>query len=364
MANRQSRNPLFAPLLAALVVMLATLACGGLGTKQAESPKPVASSAPATAPPSATVSPPPAVATATPRPAAPVATPAPVSPTRNSVGDIVHAGSLAFVVLGWDSPPGDRYNKPEEGQKFVAVDVLFVNQGNDSTSVSSLLQTNLRDSEGQEFQYDPVASIAAGAGNPDGEIGPGEQVRGTIGFQVPQDAGGLVFVFHDMVFGTGSASVELGAEPAAVPVPQGLIAETGQATLAVGDSIEIAGLTLTIDDIHAAPEFRSNKPDAGKQFMILDTTIENQGSEPVGMSSVLKLYLLQMYLKDSTGQKHDLDLLASIGTAKDTPGSEIASGQKIGGQVAFQVPADVQGLVLVLDTGALGQGRILIALPD
>jgi len=194
MINRQYRSPLWVPMLTALVALLATLACGGIGTKQAESPKPTAARASATAAPSATTAP--IVETNTPSAvAAPVATPVPPSPAPTSyrVGEIAHAGSLALVVLGWDSPPGDRYNKPDEGQIFVAVDVLFVNQGNASTSVSSLLQTNLRDSEEQEYRYDPVASIAAGVSNPDGEIDPGEQVRGTIGFQVPQDAGELVF---------------------------------------------------------------------------------------------------------------------------------------------------------------------------
>lgn len=365
MTNKTTKTRLPVPLFVALAFVLATLACGSLTGQQTGSPSPAATPMPATAVPSAT----PAAQAQAPAPTEspapqPITAPAPTRQTVFQVGDVIPVGNVTLTVLGWDSPAGDKYNKPDSGQKFVAVDLLLRNQGQSDASMSSLLQTSLRDSSGQEYAYDPVANLAAGASNPDGNIGPGEQVRGTIGFQVPQDAQGLVFVFHDALFGAGGVTVELGPEPVTVEAQAGPTDEAGQTMLALGDSIEIAGLTLTVNDITSMPEFRANKPTEGKTFMVVDTTIENRGTEPVGISTVLKLYLLQMYLKDSTGQKHDLDLTASIDTAKEISGSEIAPGTKINGQVAFQVPKDAHGLVFVLDAGALGYGKILVALPD
>jgi hypothetical protein len=54
-----------------------------------------------------------------------------------------------------------------------------------------------------------MASVASGNSSPDGEIAPGETVRGQIGFQVPATATGLTFVFDADVWGTGKASVAL-----------------------------------------------------------------------------------------------------------------------------------------------------------
>ncbi|NOZ06381.1 MAG: DUF4352 domain-containing protein [Chloroflexi bacterium] len=365
MTNKTTKNRSHVPLFVALAFVLGTLACGSLTAKQAESPNPAATPIPATAAPSATPEAQ-AQAPAPTKPPAPEPTAAP-APTRQTVfqiGDVISIGNLKMTVLGWDSPAGDKFNKPDPGQKFVAVELLLRNQSQNDTAMSSLLQTSLQDSNGQEYRYDPVANLAAGASNPDGEIGPGERVRGKIGFQVPQDAQGLVFVFHDALFGAESITVELGPQPVAVDVPAELAAEPGQTMLALGDSMEIAGLTLTVNDITPMPEFRGNKPDAGKTFMVVDTTIENRGTEPVGISTVLKLYLLQMYLKDSTGQKYDLDLTASIDAAKEISDSEIAPGTKINGQVAFQVPKGAHSLIFVLDASALGYGKILVALPD
>jgi hypothetical protein len=43
----------------------------------------------------------------------------------------------------------------------------------------------------------------------DGEITPGEKLRGQVGFQIPEDAQGLTFVFDADVFGHGKVFVAL-----------------------------------------------------------------------------------------------------------------------------------------------------------
>jgi len=51
--------------------------------------------------------------------------------------------------------------------------------------------TNRRRRIGRSFFR---ASVASGGSGPDGEIAPGEKVRGQVDFQTPNDAKGLVFV--------------------------------------------------------------------------------------------------------------------------------------------------------------------------
>jgi len=168
----------------------------------------------------------------------------------------------------------------------------------------------------------------------------------------------LVFVFDAEVFGTGKVFVELGPEPIAVEPPAQLAGEQEQAIFAVGDIVEIGDLTLTVNEATFPPGDEFNKPEAGNKFMVVDVTLENKGAEAEVISS-----LMQMYLKDATGQKYELDLMASVASGGATPDGEIAPGEKIRGQVSFQVPENAQGLVFVFDADVFGHGKVFVTLP-
>jgi hypothetical protein len=40
-------------------------------------------------------------------------------------------GDLTLVVLGWTEDPGDEFNQPADGNRFVAVELLAANTGSD-----------------------------------------------------------------------------------------------------------------------------------------------------------------------------------------------------------------------------------------
>jgi uncharacterized protein DUF4352 len=157
-----------------------------------------------------------AVATAVPvtdRPTAeadqPTATSAPASPQTYAIGDIIAIQDVTLVVLGWERPECDQFSKPKPGQSFIAVDLLLVNTGEASEALSSLVQVSLKD--GTDLKYTPelLASTAAGASATDGEIVPGERMRGKVGFELPQEAKDLVFVFDADLVGAGKIFVAL-----------------------------------------------------------------------------------------------------------------------------------------------------------
>jgi hypothetical protein len=352
MFRNQKRKQFGMPLFVVLVLVLATLACGGevSPTKVGEVPSPVPTKEEPVAEPTATKAPEEAPA--------PTDTPAPQALTTYQVGDIISIGDMVMVVLGWDSPPGDDFSKPDEGKKFVAVDVLLVNQGSASTSVSTMLQMSLKDATAQKYDVDLTANIATGSSAPDGEISPGERVRGKVGFQVPQDAEGLVFVFDASIFGTGKVFVELGPEPIAIEPPAQLAGEQEQTTFVVGDIVEIGDLTLIVNEVTSPPGDEFNKPNADNKFVVVDVTLENKGAEAKNISS-----MMQMHLKDATGQRYDLDLSASMASGGTTPDGEIAPGEKMRGQVGFQVPENAQGLVFVFDADVFGYGKVFVTLP-
>ncbi len=288
----------------------------------------------------------------------PAEEPMEAAPTNYQVGDIISMGDIVMVVLGWDNPPGGDFTKPDEGNVFVGVELILVNQSDSSTSISSLLQMELKDDTYQRYDVDFTASMAIDGSSPDGEISPGERVRGKVGFQVPEDATGLVFVFDADIWGTGKVFVELGPEPVSVEPPGDLPGEQTQAMFAVGDVIEIGELTLTINEVTNPPGDSFNKPDEGNLFVVVDITIQNQDSEAASVSS-----MLQMSLKDDTGQVYDLDLMASVAAGGKTPDGEIAPGETIRGQVGFQVPVEATGLVFVFDADVWGSGKVFVALP-
>jgi len=285
------------------------------------------------------------------------ATSVPNRPERYQIGDIIQAGDLALVVLGWEKVQGDQFTQPEAGQEFIAVDLLLVNQGEKPKSVSSLLQMYLKDETGQKYEPDFEAQMAVGSA-PEGEISPGERIRGKIGFQVPKEVGSLTFVYDVDVFGTGKVFVDLGEEPKKVDPPAALQGEGQMQVYQVGDQIQIGDLILTVNKVDYPTGDEFNKPEPGKKFVVIDLTLINQGSKAVQISS-----LLQMSLKDATGQVYEVDLSASVAGNGSAPDGEIAPGEKVRGQVGFQVPEDAQELMFVFDADVFGHGKVFVALP-
>ena len=277
--------------------------------------------------------------------------------TTYKVGDVITLGDMVMVVLGWSSPEGDDFNKPDDGKKFIVVDVIFVNQGNQSYSISSLLQMELKDGTGQRYNGDLMAAMAADASSPDGELGAGERVRGSVGYQVPQDVTGLQFVFNGDLFSSGKVFVELGEEPSSMEPPAELLGEQEQTAFAVNDVIEVGDLTMIVNSVTYPTGDDFNKPDDGNQFLVVDVTITNNSTESKALSS-----LLQMSVKDATGQKYDVDLMAQMASGGASPDGELTAGETLRGQVGYQVPQDAQGLIFVFDADIFGSGKVLVNL--
>jgi Domain of unknown function (DUF4352) len=110
----------------------------------------------------------------------------------NEVGDTASTGDLDVTLNSVVDPfvATNEFAKADPGRRYVAVDLSILNQGKETVAFSTLLYTEMIDSLGQSWNV----SLFAGAGatpSIDGEIPPGETRRGTIVFDVPQDATGL-----------------------------------------------------------------------------------------------------------------------------------------------------------------------------
>ncbi|WP_287156394.1 DUF4352 domain-containing protein [Chloroflexus sp.] len=128
----------------AVGVLMMVLACGG----GAATPSLVATS-PAQGEQSAPVSQTTAVADA-------------AQPQVFNIGDVISIDSLNLIVLGWQVVEGNSFVQPDPGQRFIAVEMVVVNQGDSPKSVSGLWQLSLKDAEFRKYTPDFSATVAIG----------------------------------------------------------------------------------------------------------------------------------------------------------------------------------------------------------
>jgi hypothetical protein len=106
-----------------------------------------------------------------------------------AIGDTARSDAFDVTVYGFKNPqaPG-QFLKPSPGSHYVSVDVQLANRGTSQQNFSSLLQVHLLD--GSNRQFDPTfGEIAPPA--PDGEIPPGQAIRGQVLFEIPDATTGL-----------------------------------------------------------------------------------------------------------------------------------------------------------------------------
>jgi Domain of unknown function (DUF4352) len=125
----------------------------------------------------------------------------------------------------------------------------------------------------------------------------------------------------------------------------------------IGDIVQIGDLTLVVNSLKFSNGTDYFKPDAGNKFAIVDVTFENKGTTSTSLST-----LLQMTLKDDTSQAYSVDLMAQSVSGGKSPDGELAAGEKLRGQVGFQVPTDAKGFQFVFDASLFDYGKVFIDL--
>jgi hypothetical protein len=124
--------------------------------------------------------------------------------------------------------------------------------------------------------------------------------------------------------------------------------EMGVEELAVGETAEASGARVTLDGVRALPATDADQPrKRGHLFLAGSVTFENVTGEPVAVSD-----LLEFALEDEAGR-------AAVRTFHgdqrplDERG-EVAPGEKVGGEIVYEIPRDVRGLRLGYDPAGGG----------
>ena len=143
-----------------------------------------------------------------------------------------------------------------------------------------------------------------------------------------------------LVTGEGSGSSTGGGASTVAPGA----AATGELPaqiVAIGDSVTLGDITLTVTGVEEPKGDSFFTPDEGNKFLIVRTVFENTGSDEEVVST-----LLQMSLLDADGTKYEIDILAAT-LAEQTPDGTIAAGAKLEGGAGFQVPTEASGFTFV-----------------
>lgn len=123
---------------------------------------------------------------------------------------------------------------------------------------------------------------------------------------------------------------------------------------AVGEKVRMGDLAITVNSARRSQGGEFWRPNQGNVFVIVDCTIENLASESAGISS-----LLMFKLADGKGYNYSPTI------AEGTKGSldgELGAGRMMRGEVAFEVPADVQGLEFIFEPNVFGFGQAIFKL--
>jgi len=121
-----------------------------------------------------------------------------------TVGQSAKTGGMDVTVYAFKNPyppTNDAFNAPA-GQQYVTVDVQVTNPDSKSQPFSSLIGFHLLDSANRQYDETIVPGLSPSA--PDGQIGPGQSIRGYAAFEVPAGTSGLRFRTQGSLTATGA----------------------------------------------------------------------------------------------------------------------------------------------------------------
>lgn len=126
-----------------------------------------------------------------------------------------------------------------------------------------------------------------------------------------------------------------------------------QSSYGVGEVIVIKNQNLDVqfkvNSIREHPGKGVIKPNQGQKWILVDTTIANQGKEAKTFS------LVSFELMDSENkQQYEVALLAGALDDVNSPTGEIKPGEELQGELVFEVPQKAQGLKLIFNPNLSG----------
>ncbi|HEY7973762.1 MAG TPA: DUF4352 domain-containing protein [Ktedonobacterales bacterium] len=159
---------------------------------------------------------------------------------------------------------------------------------------------------------------------------------------------GLLFSIAIVVLACGSTSDNTGATTTG-----STSASTSSAQhFKVGDQVKVGStwvVTVNSAQTHGATDM--DQPKSGDTYLVVDATFKNVASTEQDLST-----LLQLSLKDSTGQKYDETVTTF---AQQPPDGKVAAGDVVRGQVVYEVPSAQKSFTLAFESDIVSSGQVI-----
>jgi hypothetical protein len=174
------------------------------------------------------------------------ATPAPDA-AGYQIGQMANVGDLRVTLDKVSEAAVNANNLPQPGNRFLLVHVTIKNTGQTALQVTALTETNLKDAAGTSYGFDPFANnltAADGDNALDATIPPGGTHAGLVGYQLPANAGDLLWIFQDFaqnraIFAVKVSDVDTSAA-ASAPTEDALRNSAGATMTAFMDMVATA----------------------------------------------------------------------------------------------------------------------------
>jgi hypothetical protein len=124
--------------------------------------------------------------------------PPPLPKTTHKIGEAISLKdknlNVQFTVNGVREHQGKGVIKPDHGKKWMVVSTTIANQGH-KTETISVVSFELVDNKNNPYDVALLAAALEDVKSPTGEIKPGDERRGEVAFEVPEDAKELKLLF-------------------------------------------------------------------------------------------------------------------------------------------------------------------------
>ncbi|WP_396610579.1 DUF4352 domain-containing protein [Haloferax sp. S1W] len=263
-----------------------------------------------------------------------------------TVGEVFADGSLALVVRSIERVTQiGELQRAKDGHVFLVVRLAVKNTSADEYfAFSGVSQTRVLDADRQAYQQSQSFD-QTGTQFTAGQLAPGEVSRGDLAYEIPTDASDLKLridfqasdpLSYDRVV------MPLGSAPDA---PANVTQDLQVDVASPGEAVEFGGVSVTVNSLETTASIGgAAKAGDGKEYAIIDISVENDTDEQQQLSS-----LLQMWLKDGAGFSYTHDIVATSQLEQPYGDDYIDVGETAGGALAYRIPEGRSPLYWTLD---------------
>ncbi|MCF0242143.1 MAG: DUF4352 domain-containing protein [Treponema sp.] len=264
--------------------------------------------------------------------------------TEYHVGDTIQDGDVKIIYLASGEYIEDNdFLQPDEGKKYVFIELAFENTGKKDTSISTFSFEAYADGYQADQYYGNSNTI-------DATLSPGRTTTGLLIFQVPVDSTQIEVEYTPNMFNSKEKIKFIydGDKNSGITVENK--AEASDSAYKVGDTIDIDKVKMTY--LSCNPNYQTDnqflQPEEGNKLIQCELEFENTGESDESVS----VFSFDCF---ADGQSCDMTY-----TDTDLSGT-ISSGRKLKGTVTFEVPENASVIEVEYKPNLFINKRIILA---